>query len=206
MDCDFNLESEINNCKKEAMFLKDINLKELPETYGIVAIFIDDIKEILFKEKIIEDKEVDPYLLKRYIEKFNSGILYYNNVKNIKNEIRKFMHSPRKNASKPEIIFNQIENNSVLRIGFKEISEDQYKNETAMLNFVAIYHQRPVMNSQFKSNDATPSWNGFNYQGFLTVLRTLEYLNKLSEQEYKNYSVEIEKYEDFIISPIVKLS
>lgn len=199
MDGGFSIKYELDECKKNAIFWENIDLTKLPNACGIVIIFIDDITEVIFKEEIIEDKEVNPYLLRKYVENFTEGILYFKNVKNIKKEISKFQHTPRKNASKPEIIFNQIANKTELKIGFKVVAKSQFKNKALMDDFLRIYHKKPVMNVQFKSNDATPSWNGFNYQGFLTILRTLEYMNRLSEPDYINYFVEIEKYEDFII-------
>ncbi|MBC2080469.1 hypothetical protein HCA99_14660 [Listeria booriae] len=52
-----------------------------------------------------------------------------------------------------------------------------------------------------KSNDAIPSWSGFNYQGMTMMLRVLNLINKnLKEHNSnENYKVELEKYEDFII-------
>ncbi len=110
----------------------------------------------------------------------------------------KFIKETSKKASKPEIIFSQISDVSKLSFGFVEITEEQYHHGGIIDCFLELYNKYPVMNKQFKSNDAAPSWNGFNFQGFVTILRTLECINSLPESEYANYSVEIEKYEDLL--------
>lgn len=68
------------------------------------------------------------------------------------------------------------------------------------MNFIVKkYEARPIMNSRFGSNDAIPSWNGFNFQGFVTILRTLQLMNLKPKVSYDNFAVELERYEDFII-------
>ncbi|WP_297634917.1 ABC-three component system protein [uncultured Clostridium sp.] len=51
------------------------------------------------------------------------------------------------------------------------------------------------------NNDAIPSWSGYNYQGKMMLLLTLQMINKLSfdgETSFNNWSVELEKKQDFV--------
>ncbi|MBC1861185.1 hypothetical protein HB807_09475 [Listeria welshimeri] len=190
---------EIDKSREKSIYKEDIILSEIPDSFGIILIFADSKSKLSFEVSKSTDNGVDLFLLQQYVENQSNDVLYFKPVKKLKTEIRKFKNKPRKTLSKPEIIFSQISNRSKLKFGYIEITEEQYNNGRIMEQFSKVCPEKPVMNSQFKSNDATPSWNGFNFQGFVTVLRTLEYMNSLPKKEYGNYSVEIEKYEDFII-------
>lgn len=190
---------QIETSKKNAVLQKKVDLSKISNSFGILIIFADNIDNVLFKKSEVSDNGVDTYLLNEYIRGQSNNILYFKVVKNLKLETRKFIKQTSKKPSKPEIIFSQISNVSKLSFGFVEITEDQYHYGGIMERFLELYNKYPVMNKQFKSNDAAPSWNGFNFQGFVTILRTLEHINRLPESEYANYSVEIERYEDFII-------
>lgn len=50
-----------------------------------------------------------------------------------------------------------------------------------------------------RGNDAIPSWSGFNYQGKMMLLCTLEKLNSLNvnDDDLDSYEVELEKKEDY---------
>lgn len=51
------------------------------------------------------------------------------------------------------------------------------------------------------NNDAIPSWSGYNYQGKMMLLLTLQIINKLFECEDENieqWDVELEKKQDFV--------
>ena len=48
-----------------------------------------------------------------------------------------------------------------------------------------------------RGNDAIPSWSGFNYQGKITILCALQEINK--NWSVEEYSIELEKHEDFTI-------
>ena len=51
-----------------------------------------------------------------------------------------------------------------------------------------------------RGNDAIPSWSGFNYQGKIMLLCVLTKINDiLNPSSLKEYSVELEKQEDFVI-------
>lgn len=190
---------QIEKSKENAVSKENVDLSKISSSFGIFIIFADSIDNVVFKESEGTDNGVDAFLLNEYISGESSDILYFKIVKNLKSEMRKFIKETNKNASKPEIIFNQISDVSKLSFGLAEITEEQYRHGGIMECFLELYNKYPVMNKQFKSNDAAPSWNGFNFQGFVTILRTLECINSLPESEYANYSVEIEKYEDFII-------
>lgn len=60
------------------------------------------------------------------------------------------------------------------------------------------------MSRKKKSNDAVPTWSGFNYQGKITLLCALFEINKLIKCKYElslleNCYIEIEKNEDFVL-------
>lgn len=51
------------------------------------------------------------------------------------------------------------------------------------------------------NNDAIPSWSGYNYQGKMMLLLTLQMINKLifdDDNKLCNWSVELEKKQDFV--------
>lgn len=48
-----------------------------------------------------------------------------------------------------------------------------------------------------RGNDAIPSWSGFNFQGKMAILCALQVINKNSN--VGDYSIELEKHEDFTI-------
>ena len=53
-----------------------------------------------------------------------------------------------------------------------------------------------------RGNDAIPTWSGFNYQGKMMLLYVLELINQIVKDKNKDiddYSVELEKTEDFCI-------
>lgn len=190
---------QIEKSKENAVSKENVDLSKISNSFGILIIFADSIGNVVFKNYEGVDSGVDAFLLNEYISGQSNNVLYFKVVKNLKLEMGKFIKETSKKASKPEIIFSQISDVSKLSFGFVEITEEQYHHGGIIDCFLELYNKYPVMNKQFKSNDAAPSWNGFNFQGFVTILRTLECINSLPESEYANYSVEIEKYEDFII-------
>lgn len=51
------------------------------------------------------------------------------------------------------------------------------------------------------NNDAIPSWSGYNYQGKMMLLLTLQMINKLifdDDNRFDNWGVELEKKQDFV--------
>lgn len=51
------------------------------------------------------------------------------------------------------------------------------------------------------NNDAIPSWSGYNYQGKVMLLLTLQMINKLifaNDNSFDNWGVELEKKQDFV--------
>lgn len=55
-----------------------------------------------------------------------------------------------------------------------------------------------------RGNDAIPSWSGYNYQGKITLLCSLNEINKivatgLTESSFDGCYIEVEKTEDFVI-------
>lgn len=52
---------------------------------------------------------------------------------------------------------------------------------------------------QIQKNDATASWDGFSYQGKITVLFALQLINKFTYGELEQFSIEVEGLEDFAL-------
>lgn len=48
-------------------------------------------------------------------------------------------------------------------------------------------------------HSAIPSWSGYQYQGKVALNVVLDYMIRISHEEYDNYSLELEWYEDFCI-------
>lgn len=190
---------KIKACKKNSFYFKDIDIEDISNSEGIILIFVENEKDIKFGTCSIEGKGVDTFLLNESVERASDNILYIKYEKNIRSAVKKFKKNISDSSRKPEIIFNQIENKDIIKVGFIESTEGEYTSGIVMEAYLKTFKRKPIMNLVFKSNDATPSWNGFNYQGFITILRVLELLNEFSEEDIKNHSVEIEKYEDFII-------
>ncbi|MDO0825867.1 ABC-three component system protein [Desulfosporosinus nitroreducens] len=55
------------------------------------------------------------------------------------------------------------------------------------------------MGRKKRGNDAIPTWSGFNYQGKAMLLNILNKINELLPLDIKEYIVEIERQEDFVI-------
>ncbi|MBE9387801.1 hypothetical protein [Vagococcus salmoninarum] len=190
---------KIEACKKNSFFLKDLSNEKTSNSEGIILMFVENKNDVYFEKCSDKEKGVDTYLLNEFMERTKDNILYIKYEKNIRQGIKKFQKNISKCSRKPEIIFNQIKNKDIVKIGYITTPIGKYCSGTEVEEYLKEFRRKPVMNSIFKSNDATPSWNGFNYQGFVTILRVMELLNKVSEENRKNYAVEIEKYEDFII-------
>lgn len=190
-------EEIIEACKKSANKIKDIDRNSLPDSKGIVAIF-KNTESVSFEENEIEKKGVDVYTLDRYQSMNPIEVLYIKSVNNIRNEFVTFLNVSSSENTYPKIIFSKIKNNHNLKLGYFYDGK-KLENGLLMKSVIKKYQTKPIMNKRFGSNDAIPSWNGFNFQGFVTILRTLQLMNTEQKINYGDFAVELERYEDFII-------
>ncbi len=62
-------------------------------------------------------------------------------------------------------------------------------------------YQNNGLFTEDNNNDAIPSWSGYNYQGKVMLLVTLQMINKLlytDDETFDKWSVELEKQQDFV--------
>lgn len=199
METDIDILSKIAICKKKSTFLSSVDLKKLPTGTGIVLFFVEDLRTVKFKESEVGQTGFDSIVLMQSIENFDQTNIYFKPTKNIRSEVRKFKKNNIKQRSIPQVIFSQISDTQTIKVGYFELESKYYNAQILMNRYLETHDEKPVMNKSFKQNDATPSWNGFNFQGFVTVLRTLQMMNSMPETDYERYSVEIERIEDFVI-------
>lgn len=192
-----DFEGIIEECKSNSYEIDNIDLRALPDTSGVVAIFKNGTN-IVFEENNIYENGPDIFTLDSYQVSNPIDILYIAFEKSISKSCNNLFNSESKKAKHSKIIFSKIKDNRHLKFGF--FSTDEKINMTDFMSFIIKkYKAKPIMNKIFRSNDAIPSWSGFNFQGFVTILRTLQLMNEKMRTDYENFSVELERYEDFII-------
>ena len=98
----------------------------------------------------------------------------------------------------------QIINRPDLKVKFLKIPNAFEEKKKLMETFKIV----PLGNKYFNDNDAIPTWSGFNYQGKGVILRTIQLINELwkkekskfdIEQLLKDYFIEVELKEDFVL-------
>lgn len=72
-----------------------------------------------------------------------------------------------------------------------------FRSEQLSLFYSHYNHKAQGATTMGRGNDAIPSWSGFNYQGKITILCALQEINK--NWSVEEYSIELEKHEDFTI-------
>lgn len=197
----------IEEGRKCAEKIDDIDDIVLPTESGVVFIFKDASTELIFEdismnrsEEYIENTEA--FVLQTYYDEMPIDTIFVNVVANIKNEIKQLKKGKKidvKSSPYSHKIFSQIKNPENLFVGYVLNSGRDIKKKEIIDFIVEKERTKPVMNRVFKSNDAIPSWSGFNFQGFVTILRVMQLINLTSDEEMELFEVEIEKYEDFVI-------
>lgn len=102
------------------------------------------------------------------------------------------------------MVYNVEFKNEVVQA--KEKGEDLKKfidNGKPTKKTIDDWYKLYLLNGLFteeSNNDAIPSWSGYNYQGKIMILITLQLINKLlieKSENIGNWSVELEKLQDF---------
>ncbi len=97
-----------------------------------------------------------------------------------------------------------FKNNMVLAIERKEDISSMIDNGKPIRKTREGWYHTYKHNGLFKkesNNDAIPSWSGYNYQGKMMLLLTLQMMNTLifsDGNSFHNWSVELEKKQDFV--------
>lgn len=197
----------IDEGQKCVVRIGDINHDELPTQSGVVFIFKDALTELIFEDTDINNnnkgqENTEAFVLQNYYDELPIDTIFVNVVDNIKVEIMR-LKKGEKSKMKPSQyslkIFSQIKNREKLFVGYVRDQGLNIKKKEIIDFIVEKEHTKPVMNRVFKSNDAIPSWSGFNFQGFVTLLRVMQVINVTSNKDMELFEVEIEKYEDFVI-------
>lgn len=97
-----------------------------------------------------------------------------------------------------------FKNKMVLAIERNEDISSMIENGKPTNKTIRGWYDTYKYNGPFKkesNNDAIPSWSGYNYQGKMMLLLTLQMMNKLILSEgnsFDNWGVELEKKQDFV--------
>lgn len=97
-----------------------------------------------------------------------------------------------------------FKNKMVLAIERKEDISSMIDNGKPIRKTIEGWYDTYKNNGLFKkesNNDAIPSWSGYNYQGKMMLLLTLQMMNKLisnDDNSFDNWGVELEKKQDFV--------
>lgn len=197
----------IDEARKCAVKIDEIDYTALPTQGGVVFIFKDASTELIFEdisknrsEECIENTEA--FVLQNYYDETPIDTIFVNVVTNIKDEIKRLKKGKNINMkSNPYSlkIFSQIKNPEKLLVGYVLKQGLNITKKEIIAFIVEKEHTKPIMNRVFKSNDAIPSWSGFNFQGFVTILRAMQLINLTPDEEMELFELELEKYEDFVI-------
>lgn len=197
----------IDEARKCAVKIDEIDYTALPTQGGVVFIFKDASTELIFEdisknrsEECIENTEA--FVLQNYYDEMPIDTIFVNVVTNIKDEIKRLKKGKNINMkSNPYSlkIFSQIKNPEKLLVGYVLKQGLNITKKEIIAFIVEKEHTKPIMNRVFKSNDAIPSWSGFNFQGFVTILRAMQLINLTPDEEMELFELELEKYEDFVI-------
>ena len=97
-----------------------------------------------------------------------------------------------------------FKNKMVLAMERNEDISSMIDNGKPTLKTIKRWYDTYKVNGLFKkesNNDAIPSWSGYNYQGKMMLLLTLQMINKLifaDDNSFDNWGVELEKKQDFV--------
>ncbi|WP_142415346.1 ABC-three component system protein [Hathewaya massiliensis] len=97
-----------------------------------------------------------------------------------------------------------FKNKMVLAIERNEDISSMIDNGKPTRKTIQGWYDMYKSNGLFKkesNNDAIPSWSGYNYQGKMMLLLTLQMMNKLiftDDNSFNHWGVELEKKQDFV--------
>ena len=97
-----------------------------------------------------------------------------------------------------------FKNKMVLAIEKNEDISSMIENGKPTCKTIKGWYDMYKANGLFKkesNNDAIPSWSGYNYQGKMMLLVTLQMMNKLiftDDNSFDHWGVELEKKQDFV--------
>lgn len=197
----------IEEGRKCAVKIDEVDDTTLPTKSGMVFIFKDGLTNLIFEDISIDSNDdyidsAESFVLQTYYDLAPIDTIFVNEVASIKNEIKKLKKGKKiyvKSSPYSHKIFSQIKDPEKLLVGYV-LNEGRDIKKKEIIDFIWENEKtKPIMNRVFKSNDAIPSWSGFNFQGFVTILRVMQLINDTSDENMGLFEVEIEKYEDFVI-------
>lgn len=203
---------DINSCKwysiKDCLDLLDpINKAE-----GIYLLGFQEYSDLDFKKNEDNNNDlVSVVKLDEHYSKTDKKTLLIESSKNLYQSISFFKEDtlPKNLKPKSAKVLWQIINRPELKVKFLEM-QNSFNEKKRLLNEYSEANKIvPLGNKSFNDNDAIPTWSGFNYQGKGIILRAIQLLNELWEREIseteveqlmKDYSIEVELREDFVLN------
>ena len=186
----------------------------LDQIEGVYRISFDEPKDVDFYYTTDNEEDlVSKIKLQEHFKSTDKQMLLIANTKNLYRSIKEFYNenagvSVTGFTPKSAKVIWQMVNPPELYISFWITGNSVGHKKAVIENYNKQFGCVPLGNKTFNNNDAIPSWSGFNYQGKGIILRAIELINELWETDMneanveallKEYSIEIELKEDFVL-------
>lgn len=177
------------------------------KTEGIYFLGFKEKKDLEFEKNEDNDTNlVSTIKLSEHYNKTDKTILLIGSSKDLYQSISFFQQDELPQNLKPKSakVLWQIIDRPDLKVKFLEIPGAFNEKKKLVESFEIV----PLGNKSFNDNDAIPTWSGFNYQGKGIILRAIQLINELwteekseteVEQLIKDYFIEVELKEDFVL-------
>lgn len=181
------------------------------ETEGIYLLGFQQCNDLDFiKNKDGNHNLVSSVKLKEHYNKTDKKILLIESSKKLYQDISLFEEEkvPVDLNPKSAKVLWQIIDRPEIKVKFLETTDSVNRKKELVKEYLKKYDVVPLGNKSFNDNDAIPTWSGFNYQGKGIILKAIQLINELWEEEkseaeieqlLKDYSIEVELKEDFVL-------
>ena len=194
-------------------------LSTSPSNKGCFQIETNDGSQIEFHDQTTIDGEsnlgiriISPNALNIHFDNTDKRCLFIDSSKNLSKdilslyELLKGKKRAKYNGAKTVRVLGQIKDQNALSLKVYAAENPKEKKEELLKEYTDKNQVVPVGNKIFGDNNAIPSWSGFNFQGKAMLLRVLQHINELINEQPEDYnddvtgySVEIELREDFVL-------
>lgn len=181
------------------------------ETEGVYLVGFQNCSNLEFiKNEDNNNNLVSVVKLNEHYNKTDKETLLIESSKNLYQSISFFGEDKLPVNLKPKSakVLWQIINRPELKVKFLEIPNAFNEKKELVKKYSETRNVVPLGNKSFNDNDAIPTWSGFNYQGKGVILRAIQLINELWEEEkseneieqlLKEYFIEVELKEDFVL-------
>ncbi|HCJ4447967.1 TPA: hypothetical protein NR419_002754 [Listeria innocua] len=180
------------------------------ETEGVYLVGFQNCSNLEFIKNEDNNNLVSVVKLNEHYNKTDKEILLIESSKNLYQSISFFGKDKLPVNLKPKSakVLWQIINRPELKVKFLEIPNAFDEKKELVKKYSETRNVVPLGNKSFNDNDAIPTWSGFNYQGKGVILRAIQLINELWEEEkseneieqlLKDYFIEVELKEDFVL-------